>query len=174
MKVTHSCLAAALAVACAAPLSAAPMIQFVDNMDSTVTLQIVADAAGSTASELAFAVEVGDGLSIDSAMIVDSVFDTANPGDNPFTGTVTNGLYTDFPANEVFVSYGSDVLSPGTYDFLKLGVTGFGTLNASGIVAQLGVTGPTLTASITLVPEPTSAVLVALCAAGFAGRRRVT
>ncbi|QDV75518.1 PEP-CTERM sorting domain-containing protein [Botrimarina mediterranea] len=148
-----------------------PTIQFVNNGNGTVTLQIVAYETGSTGSELAFSVQVGDGLSIESAMIVDSVFDTPNPGDNPFTGTVTNGLYTNFAANQVFASYGSDTLSPGIYDFLTLGVSGYGTLEATGLVAQLGSLNPGLTASITLVPEPTTAVLVGLATLAAFARR---
>ncbi|TWT99116.1 hypothetical protein Pla108_00490 [Botrimarina colliarenosi] len=138
-----------------------PTIQFVDNGDGTVTLQIVAYESGSTGSELAFSVDVGDGLLITSAVIADSAtFDMANPGDNPFTGTVTNGLYTDFVANQVFASYGSGILSPGTYDFLTLGVSGNGTLNATGVVSQQGMLNSGLSASIDLVPEPTSALLL--------------
>jgi hypothetical protein len=143
-------LAASVMVGDASPQL--PTIQFVDNGNGTVTLQIVAYETGSTGSELAFSIQVGDGLSIESAMIVDSVFDTPNPGANPFTGTVTNGLYTNFAANQVFASYGSDVLSPGVYDFLTLGVSGYGTLEATGLVAQLGQNNPGLSASITLVP----------------------
>lgn len=178
MKATFAVLAALLAVVCASPVLAAPSIQFVDNMDSSVTLQVVTDASGSLGAELAVEVAASPGLTINSATINTAVFDTANPGDNPFipgspVGGDTTGLWTNFPLGQVFASYGSGIVSPGTYDFLTLDVSGYGTLSATGLVAQLSVVNPGLTASITLVPEPSSALLLMAGALGLVARRRV-
>jgi hypothetical protein len=177
MKKTILLCAAVAAVACVSPVMAAPSIQFVDNLDSTVTLQVVTTANGSLGAELAVEVSASPGLLITSAVINSAVFDTANPGDNPFipgspVGGDTNGLWTNFPLGQIFASYGSGVVSPGTYDFLTLGVSGVGTLDAFGLVASQGQLNSGLSASITLIPEPMSAALVGLAAfAGFARRR---
>ena len=150
-----------------------PTIQFVDNSDGTVTLQIVTEQPGSTASELAIAVEVGGSLSIDDVFVADpSTFDTSTPGSNPFTGTVTNGLFSDLGANQVFASFGSGPLGVGAFDFLTFDVSGLGTLTADGLVAQLGQLNSGLSASISVVPEPTTLCLVAGALAMAASLRR--
>lgn len=150
-----------------------PTIQFVDNGDGTVTLQIVTEQIGSTGTELAFTVEVGGTLSIDDAYVVDTAtFDTENPGDNPFTGGVTEGLFTDFGANQVFASFGSGIIDAGTYDFLTLELSGVGTLSADGVVSQLGQLNGGLNATIGFVPEPGSALLAAIGLFGLARSRR--
>ena len=60
-----------------------------------------------------------------------------------------------------------------TVRVVEEGVAGAGRLTASGLIAQAGVNNTGLTASIDAIPEPTSALLVALGLAGFAARRRV-
>lgn len=176
---TRTCLLLALllAAAASAPVFAQPSLAFVDNMNNSVTLQIVLDDTGSTASEIT-AVDgglLGTGdITFTGAFIADpSAFDTPNPGFNPITGTVTDGLYLDALAtNEVFASFGSAILSPGAYDFLTITYEGIGTIDAFGIVAQLGVSHDVI-ASIDVVPEPSAALLAGLALVGAFSRRRV-
>lgn len=161
-------LAAAAALACSAA-QAVPSLQFVDNGDSSVTLQIGVTDQGSVATELDIFVSMV-GLELTSADIVDPVFDTPNPGGNLPSG-VTGILLSGLP-QQVSVAYGSSVLAPGVYDFLRLGFEGAGTISATGLVAQLGVNNFGLFASIDVIPEPSSALI---CLAGFAAlaiRRR--
>lgn len=169
--------AAVAAVACVSPVMAAPSIKFVNNLNNTVTLQVVTTANGSLGAELAVQVNTSPGLLITSAVINSAVFDTPNPGDNPFipgspVGGDTTGLWTNFPQGKVFASYGSGVVAPGTYNFLTLGVSGYGQLSASGLVAAQGQLNSGLSASITLIPEPTTAALVGLATLAAFGRRR--
>lgn len=174
MKLQHLFPAAIVAALFAAPACAAPMLQFVDNLDSSVTLQVVTDAGGSLAAETAVEVVAGPGLDLTSVVIADSgVWDTSNPGSNPFTNSVTFGIYEDFANDRLFVSYGSGVVSPGTYDFLTIGYSGTGTLEASGLIAQQGVNNQVGARIDLVIPEPTTAVLAAIGLAGFAGRRRL-
>ena len=178
MKRTILLCAAVVAVACASPVLAAPSIKFVNNLNNTVTLQVVTTANGSLGTELAVQVNTSPGLLITSAVINSAVFDTPNPGNNPFipgspVGGDSNGLWTNFPMGQVFASYGSGVVVPGTYNFLTLGVSGYGQLSAFGSVAAQGQNNPGLTANITLVPEPTAAVLVGLASIAAFARRRV-
>lgn len=177
MKWSILLCAAMAAVACVSPVMAAPSIQFVDNLDSTVTLQIVTTGNGSIGAELAVEVAASPGLLINSAVINSSVFDTANPGDNPFipgspVGGDSTGLWTNLPLGRVFASYGSGIVNAGTYDFLTLGYSGSGTLQASGKVASQGGLTSGLTASIDVVPEPTTAALVGLATLAAFARRR--
>lgn len=156
--------------------TALPTIQFVDNGNSSVTLQIVTDDVGVTASELSFldgGVSASGSIQFTDAFIADPVsFDTPLPGNNPFTGGVTFGLYLDeIGDNRVFVSYGSAILNPGAYDFLTIEYTGGGTIQASGLVSTSSVLNDGLFASIR-VPEPTAASLSLLSVLGLATRRR--
>ncbi len=177
MKRSILLCAAVAAVAFASPVGAAPSIQFVDNLDSTVTLQVVTTANGSLGAELAVEVAASPGLLITSAVINTSVFDVANPGNNPFIpgspiGGDSIGLWTNLQLGQVFASYGSGIVSPGAYDFLTLGYSGMGTLQAFGLVAAQGQTTSGLTASINVIPEPATAALVGLAMTGAFARRR--
>ncbi|QDT69979.1 hypothetical protein MalM25_29230 [Planctomycetes bacterium MalM25] len=178
MKIHHLLSTAMLAVLSAVPVCAAPMIQFVDNLDSSVTLQVVTDANGSLGAELAVVVSSSPGLQLTGVTVDTGNFDTANPGDNPFipgspVGGDTNGLWTDLPNGAVFAAYGSGNLGIGAFDFLTLQYQGTGTLEAFGLVAQQGQLNDGLSASIDLViPEPTTAVLALIGLVGIAGRRR--
>ncbi|MEN0110766.1 MAG: PEP-CTERM sorting domain-containing protein [Planctomycetota bacterium] len=164
-------LAFAAAAALASSVAVAtPSLQFVANNDSSVTLQIDIDDAGSVATEIAVEFFVAPDIELTSATIVDPVFDTPNPGNNPFTFSTTNGIWLGLP-DQLFVSYGSSVLSPGVYDFLKIGYVGEGTITATGNVAQLGLNNPGLTASI-FVPEPSTALIGIGAIASYAARRR--
>lgn len=181
MKMNHVILAAMLAAFTTLPAVAAPMIQFVDNLDNSVTLQVVTDASGSLGAELGVAVEAS-GLTLTNATVNTALFDDANPGDNPFIngldnpiGGDTTGLYVDFSQGQVFGAFGSQVVGIGTFDFLTLEFEGMGTLNASGVVAQQGLLGDVLEASIAVaeIPEPTTGMLALLGLAGCVIRRRV-
>jgi len=80
--------------------------------------------------------------------------------------------------NEIFVSYGSGVLTAaGPTSLLNIPFTGFGTIEAEGLVAQAVPGVPPsavfdgLTASLTVVPEP-AGVLLAMAGAALVGFRR--
>ncbi len=173
MKSYLSCLTAIVTFA-AAPAFAMPSLQFVDNLDSSVTLQIATPSTGSLAAEVSVMIDASPGLSITGVSIADpAVFDPPNPGANPLTGGTTFGLYLDeLASGNLFASYGSAVVSPGAYDFLNIEFEGEGTLSASGLVAALGVNHTGLTASIDVVPEPTTAMLGVIALLGVSTRRR--
>lgn len=162
MKATRFLSAAVLAAVFAGAAQAAPMIQFVDNLDNSVTLQIVTDATGSLGAELAVEVQATGDLVLTGATVNTALFDTANPGANPFTMSVTDGLYTNLPVGQVFASYGSGNPGIGAFDFLTLEYEGFGTINAFGNVAQQGANNPNQFATIGIIPEPTSSLILAM------------
>jgi hypothetical protein len=168
----------ALCLFTSAPLIAAPSLQFVDHFDGSVTLQIVSDDVGSLGAELAVSLEASPGLSITNAIVNTAVFDTANPGDNPFipglpVGGDTTGLFTDFGAGQVFAAFGSGIVGTGNFDYLTLEYEGSGTLNTFGVVAQRGVVHDvSAMIDVNSVPEPTGATLVAIGVAIFAFFRR--
>lgn len=179
-------LFAAVVVACAGPISAAPILQFVDNFDSTATLQVVTDASGALGAEVAVEVATGPGLVITSVVVDTANFDTANPGDNPFIpgspiGGDTIGLWTNLSAGQAFAAYGSGNLGIGTFDFLTLTYEGEGQLSAFGLVAQGASLNEGLSAQIAvdsdsgttepLVPEPSAVMLISLGLIGSAFRR---
>lgn len=169
---------AALVVASTPLLSLAqPSLAIVNNNDGSVTVQVVTDDSGSIATEIT-AVDggfLGTGdITFTGAFIADpATFDTSNPGMNPITGGITEGLYLDALAtNEIFASFGTGILGVGTFDFLTITYEGTGMIDAFGIIAQQGVNHDAF-ASITIVPEPAAASLVALaCAGPFLRRRR--
>lgn len=179
MKLQHCVSAALLAVLTSASAMAAPMIQFANDTGSSVTLQIVTDAVGSVGAELAVEVQTSPGLMLTGATPNLTDF-FPNPGDNPFIpgspiGGDTTGLFVDTNAGQVFAAYGSTaILQVGTFDFLTLDYTGSGSLDATGVVAQLGVLGDVLFATADVgIPEPTTGFLALIGLAGVAVRRRV-
>lgn len=179
MKAYYLLFAVTVVSLLTASSQAQPTIQFVDNLDQTVTLQIVTDASGSLAAELAVAVQASPGLDITSAVVNTAVFDTANPGDSPFIpgsaiGGDVVGLDFNDADDEVFAAFGSGVVGLGAFDYLTLGYQGAGTLDAFGVVAQLGVANQ-VSASIAVptIPEPTTGVLVGVTLLGAGLRRRV-
>ena len=143
---SFACVAALSAMA--APVAAAPSLQWAST-GSTATLEVVVDATGSLAAEIL--IDAGAGLTNSNPVIANPPWDTAYPGDNPITGPITNGLYTTaIGAGDLFLSFGSDVVSAGTYSLLTLDFTGSGDITASGLVAQLGALNDGLSAMTTL------------------------
>ena len=64
MKRTILLCAAVAAVACVSPVWAAPSLQFVNNNDSTVTLQIVTTDVGSLGAETAVTLEMSPTINL--------------------------------------------------------------------------------------------------------------
>lgn len=104
-----------------------------------------------------------------------------NPGDTQFAsgsgvggdafGLELGGL----SSGQIFAAYGTGILaSTDALNFLNITYTGEGTINATGLVAMGGGLVNGLTASISIVPEPTTAAygLLALCAIGLHYRQR--
>ena len=137
---SFACVAALSALT--VPALAAPSLSLVDNGGGSATLQVVLDVDGSVATEIT--VEAVSGLSLDAASVLNfgpsDTWEVENPGNNPYTGGVTNGLSLDLANDRLFASYGSGALVAGTYDLLDLTYSGTGDLNAAGLVAQLGAT----------------------------------
>ncbi|MEN1679064.1 MAG: PEP-CTERM sorting domain-containing protein [Planctomycetota bacterium] len=153
-----------------------PSLNLVDNFDGSVTLQIISNENGSVATGLT-AVDgglLGTGdITFTGAFLADpTTFDFEIPGNNPITGTVTEGLYLDSLAtNEIFASFGSVILTPGTFDFLTITFTGAGRIDAFGEIAQQGVINNVI-ASIDVVPEPSTLALAVLGGLGAIRLRR--
>lgn len=153
-----------------------PSLNLVDNRNGSVTLQVVSNVDGSVATEITTVdgglLGTGD-LTFTGAFIADpSTFDFANPGNNPITGTITEGLFLDSLAtNEIFASFGSVILTPGTFDFLTVTFTGVGRIDAFGEIAQQRISNNVF-ASIDVVPEPSSVALALLGCVRLARTRR--
>lgn len=176
---TLSMLFLALSLAASASyVSAAPMIGFVDNFDGSVTLQVIPSGTGSLATEIAATVSVSNTVTITNVELADSIiFDTENPGANPFTGGVTFGLYED--GNDIFASFGTGILmSSAPVDFLTLSYMGSGEIEAFGLLGEGGQLFENLSTSIVVsdatqnnIPEPASLFLVAAATLFGAARR---
>lgn len=149
-----ACMAALIAIT-ATPALAVPSLSFVDNLDGTVTLQITPSGTGSIATEIAVTAD----FDLTTAVVEDAVtFDTDNPGNNPQTATVTNGLVNDLANDQLFASHGSIVLNSATaVSYLTIGYTGSGTISAAGLVAEGAANFTGLTANIMIAaagPHP--------------------
>lgn len=176
---TLSMLFLALSLAASASyVSAAPMIGFVDNFDGSVTLQVIPSGTGSIGAEIAATVTVSNTVTITDVELADpSIFDVELPGNNPFTGGVTVGLYEN--GNDIFASYGSIVFTDADpVDFLTLSYTGMGEIEAFGLLGEGGQLFENLSTSIVVsdatqnnIPEPNSLFLVAAATLFGAARR---
>ena len=103
-----------------------------------MALDIGADGS-SIAAELDFEVVGSTIMSLTNVM---ANFDTSNPGNNPNTGGVTNGIVVEANNTDAFASYGSVILTAdgSAYDAFTLTTAGTGatTLNVNGLLAQEG------------------------------------
>lgn len=137
-----ACVAALGALA--APALALPSISVVKTGATTGRIDIITTAAGSIGAEVSL---VLSGATLTGATINSAVFDTANPGDNPFiagspVGGDTTGLGLDLANNRLFASFGSGSQAAGTYKLLDFtyGTPGAGsTATGDGFVASVGV-----------------------------------
>ncbi|MEN0109326.1 MAG: PEP-CTERM sorting domain-containing protein [Planctomycetota bacterium] len=129
-----------------APAAAMPSLSWVDNTGSA-TLQVTTPDTGSLAVEILIDAD----MTISNPVVNASIFDTPNPGNNSLTGGETTGLYdTDIASGDLFLSFGSDVVTPGSYDLLTIDYSGSGDIDASGLVAQLGVNTAGLLETLTI------------------------
>lgn len=151
-----ACVAALGAIA--APALALPTISVVDNGSGTGQINIITTAAGSIGAEISL---VLSGATLGGATINSAIFDTANPGDNPFiagspVGGDTTGLSAVTGGTSIFASYGSGNQPAGTYKLLDFTYTGTGTATADGFVASVGVLTnvAAAVANIGTVPSP--------------------
>jgi len=137
---------------------------------------------GSMAVELAFAVDIAELLDVD---VNTAAWDLENPGNNPFTGTVTDGLWLDLIGDRTFGAFGSVIFnapvpvrlftietSAELNAAVRYGTAASGSATLGTVIAQGGqnFTGYTGTA---VVPEPATATLMlAIAAVAVFGRRR--
>lgn len=146
----------------------------------------------SMAAELAFSVD--DPVDLLNVVVGDAaIWDTPNPGFNPFTGEITDGIYISPINDNSFAAYGSAIVTNDVpTHFLTITTAGAGptTLRygvaASGhpsrgarivqAVIPIGQNFDGYTGIVTVVPEPATATTVAFAAlaivAGHCRRRQ--
>ena len=125
---------------------------------------------GSIAVELAFAIDDTDLLGVDVNTVA---WDFANPGFNPFTGTITDGLWLDLIGDRTFGAFGSIFFTSadpmrlfaietlgGGDTTIRYGTAASGDVNKGNIIAQGGQIFR-YSGSAT-VPEPATALLAAM------------
>lgn len=128
---------------------------------------------GSMAVELAFAVDDAELLSVD---VNTAAWDFENPGNNPFTGTVTDGLWLDLIGDRTFGAFGSIFFTSGDPVRLftietsasvpasvRYGVAASGDNSLGARIAQAGQNFDGYT-GVATVPEPAAVTLVVLAA----------
>jgi hypothetical protein len=147
----------------------------------------IAPSGTPMAVELAFAIDETDLIDVD---VNTAVWDTPLPGNNPFTGTVTVGLWLDTIGDRTFGAFGSFIITtPGALDLFLIETAGLGPTTLRYGVAASGhpshgariaqYDGDTArnfdgyTGTIT-VPEPTTLVasVVGVALTAIASRRR--
>lgn len=155
--------------------------------------QIISDdLTGSYAVELGFQAAINESLAFGGALPTDSftqantaagidagysieedtyyfdgVFATSNPGNNPFTGTQTNGFVQE--PSTLFMSFGTSTGNGSPVNVIRI-VTSDDSVAYSGIIAQGGVNNQV--AGIAAVPEPTTAALLGLGGLALMARKR--
>lgn len=152
------------------------------------------DGFGSYAVELAFEGQIVDVLALGSPVdtktdadandgssgyekeedtwYVDSVFDTTNPGHNPFTGTVTEGFAAHFTNGQLFVSLGSGTNHGVLTDLIQVVVKPGSVAQFSGLIAQGGQSFQT--SATFQVPEPTTSSVLLVVGLTILSRIRYT
>jgi len=142
-------------------------------VDIAADPSLFSGGGGSMANELAFSVD--DPVDLLNVEVGDAaIWDTPNPGNNPFTGTETDGIYIDFVNDNSFAAYGSAVVTSGDpTQFLKITTAGpglttlrYGTAasgdpNKGNLIAQAGQTFSGYTGVVS-VPEPATALLTVM------------
>jgi hypothetical protein len=122
---------------------------------------------GSMAVELAFAIDDAELLGVDVNTVA---WDASNFGNNPFTGTPTEGLWLDLIGDRTFGAFGSVIFTSGDpveiFNIMTDGIpatlrwgtaaSGDGVLGAR--IAQGGENYDGYTGSLT-VPEPSAILL---------------
>ncbi len=151
-------------------------------------VEITPDGAllpGSMAVELAMGVQDSTIVGI---AVNETDWDFENPGSNPFTNTVTDGLWTD-GSQLFFASYGSVIFPDPTsaVTLLTLETLGVGSTtllygdlatgggNEGDLIAQDGMSFHDYSGSVVgLIPEPATCLLamLALAGTGVATRRQ--
>ena len=115
---------------------------------------------------------VGDGTEFnieEDTYYFDSVFATANPGNNPFTGGESTG-FVQTPTT-LFLAFGTPTnIDPGLSNPLVRIVTPDDSVEYQGLIAQLGTN--TLLSGSVAVPEPTTAALLGLGGLALLSRKR--
>lgn len=151
------------------------------------------DLAGSYAVELGFEAAINESLAFGGAIATDSFteataangigtsgfsieedtyffdgnFGTSNPGNNPFSGTETNG-FVSTPMN-LFMSFGSSTGLGSPVSVVRI-VTSDDSITFSGIIAQGGANNQV--SGVAAVPEPTTAALLGLGGLALMARKR--
>lgn len=186
MSLSKSFCIAMLCAVAAHTSQAAPILTVaptgIDGGNRIWDVKIAQDSVpGSLAAELAFAI---DGANLLSVVVGDpTIWDTPLPGNNPYTGTETEGIYIDLLNDRSFSAYGSAVVNSTTpTHFLRITTAGLGATsvrygtvaspvaNQGNIIANAqGVFRYSGTATI---PEPASAALMFLGGIAFAFSRR--
>jgi hypothetical protein len=137
---------------------------------------------GSIAVELAFAVDVAELNSIDVNTVA---WDSENPGNNPFTGTVTDGLWLDTIGDRAFGAFGSIYFTSANPVRLftintsaeldaavRYGTAASGSASLGARIAQGGLNFDGYTGTAAVVPEPATMLLAMVCAAAIGLVRR--
>jgi len=139
---------------------------------------------GSLAADLAFAIDGADLLSV---VVGDAtIWDIPLPGNNPYTGTVTEGIYIDMLNDRSFSAYGSAIVTSTTpTHFLRITTAGLGvtSLRYGTIASPVPNQGNSISnaqgtfrySGAATIPEPASAALMFFGSIAFAFslRRRV-
>lgn len=136
-----ACIAALGAMA--APALAIPSIAVVKTGPTTGRIDVITTATGSIGAEVSLVLA---GATLTGATINSAIFDTANPGDNPFipgspVGGDTTGLSAIVGGTSIFASYGSGSKVAGTYKLLDFTYSSPGagsTATGDGFVASVG------------------------------------
>jgi hypothetical protein len=188
MHIKSFVFAASLAVVTAASSFASPMMTFVDNGDTTGTFFVVPSGTPpftipsvADPDSFAFEMQVNILSGGPGTATIGAQFPMANPGGASYPGiTWSGGFWNGLSGSNTLLiraSFGSNLLTSGApIPAVTIDLPGNGTLSYFGVVAQdgrnaiIGSTASPLTGVIT--PEPASAVMGCLAAAGLAFTRR--